>query len=458
MVHIVKVDAELIINPNPSTYKMTRLFKKPTSIQLIVAGFLFLIFIGAFLLTLPAASSSGYRQSFLNALFTASSAVTTTGLVVVDTGSFYSRFGQMIILALFQIGGLGYMIIITLVVLGIGGRLSISGQTLLRQSITRPTSVDMIRFAKIILLFTIVFELAGTIFLGLSWMRFFPCGKAFYLAAFHSVSAFCTAGFSLFPDSLKAYNECFSINLIISILALGGGAGFFCLYELFVLLPEKRFMKQAIRLSTHTKIVLSSTALLILIGAGIIWISGSGAMISIFQAVSASTTTGFNTIEIGNMNKSSLWIILFLMFVGASPGGSGGGIKTVSFVLLLVFLRSYISGRNDVFIFKNRIPQETMRKVFAISIMAMVWVFTATGILMYMEKAAPLDILFQVVSALGTVGLSTGITPDLSFAGKVVIILSMFIGRAGPLAIAYSLVGRLKPASFTYPEADIVVS
>jgi trk system potassium uptake protein TrkH len=260
----------------------------------------------------------------------------------------------MIILALFQIGGLGYMIIITLVVLGIGGRLSISGQTLLRQSITRPTSVDMIRFAKIILLFTIVFELAGTIFLGLSWMRFFPCGKAFYLAAFHSVSAFCTAGFSLFPDSLKAYNECFSINLIISILALGGGAGFFCLYELFVLLPEKRFMKQAIRLSTHTKIVLSSTALLILIGAGIIWISGSGAMISIFQAVSASTTTGFNTIEIGNMNKSSLWIILFLMFVGASPGGSGGGIKTVSFVLLLVFLRSYISGRNDVFIFKNR--------------------------------------------------------------------------------------------------------
>ena len=447
---------------------MTRLFKKPTSIQLIVAGFLFLIFIGAFLLTLPSACSSGGRQSFLDALFTASSAVTTTGLTVVDTGSFYSRFGQIIILALFQIGGLGYMIIITFVVLGIGGRLSISGQTLLRQSITRPTSVDMIRFAKIILLFTLLFELAGTIFLGLSWMRFFPCGKAFYMAAFHSVSAFCTAGFSLFPDSMKAYNEFFSINLIISLLALGGGIGFFCLYEFFVLLPEKRFMKQAIRLSTHTKIVLSSTALLILSGAGVIWIAEAGTqdstillrpfMTSIFQAVSASTTTGFNTIEIGNMHTSSLWIILFLMFVGASPGGSGGGIKTVSFVLLLVFLRSYISGRNDVFIFKNRIPQETMRKVFAISITAMVWVFTATGILMHTEKAAALDILFQVVSALGTVGLSTGITPDLSSTGKVVIILSMFIGRAGPLAIAYSLVGQPKPASFTYPEADIVIS
>jgi trk system potassium uptake protein TrkH len=448
---------------------MIRLFKKPTSIQLIVTGFLFLIFIGAFLLTLPSASSSGGRQSFLDALFTASSAVTTTGLTVVDTGSFYSRFGQIIILGLFQIGGLGYMIIITFVVLGIGGRLSISGQTLLRQSITRPTSVDMIRFAKIILLFTLVFEMAGTIFLGLSWMRFFPCEKAFYLAAFHSVSAFCTAGFSLFPDSLEAYNECFSINLIISLLALGGGIGFFCLYELFVLLPEKRLMKQATRLSTHTKIVLSSTTLLILSGAVIIWIvveSGTQDstillrpfMASIFQAVSASTTTGFNTIEIGNMHTSSLWIILFLMFVGASPGGTGGGTKTVSFVLLLAFLRSYLSGRNDVFIFKNRIPRETMQKVFAIIIMAMAWVFIATGILMHTEKAAALDILFQVVSALGTVGLSTGITPELSFAGKVVIILSMFIGRAGPLAIAYSLVGRPKPASFTYPEADIVIS
>ncbi|MEA3428629.1 MAG: potassium transporter TrkG [Thermodesulfobacteriota bacterium] len=437
---------------------MTPLFKKTTSMQLIVVGFFFLIFIGAFLLTLPASSSNGYCQSFLDALFTAGSAVTTTGLVVVGTGSFYSSFGQMIILALFQIGGLGYMIIIALVVLGIGGRLSISGQTLLRQSITRPTSVDMIRFAKIILLFTLLFELAGTIFLGFSWMRFFPCEKAFYLAAFHSVSAFCTAGFSLFPDSLKAYNECFSINLIISLLALCGGTGFFCLYELFVLLPEKRFMKQTIRLSAHTKIVLSSTALLILIGAGIIWIAGNGVRASIFQAVSASTTTGFNTIEIGNMHTSSLWIILFLMFVGASPGGSGGGIKTVSFVLLLAFLRSHLSGRNDVFVFKNRVPQRTMQKVFAISITAMVWIFTATGILMYTEKAAALDILFQVVSALGTVGLSTGITQELSSAGKVVIILSMFIGRAGPLAIAYSLVGRKKPSSFTYPEADIVVS
>ncbi len=278
------------------------------------------------------------------------------------------------------------------------------------------------------------------------------------MAAFHSVSAFCTAGFSLFPDSLKAYNKCFSINLIISLLVLCGGIGFFCLYELFVLLPEKRFMKQAARLSTHTKIVLSSTALLILGGTGIIWIAESGAMASIFQAVSASTTTGFNTIEIGQMHTSGLWIILFLMFVGASPGGSGGGIKTVSFVLLLAFLRSYISGRNDVFIFKNRIPQETMQKVFAIIIMAMVWVFTASGILMHTEKAAALDILFQVVSALGTVGLSTGITPNLSFTEKLVIILSMFIGRAGPLAIAYSLVGRPKPALFTYPKADIVVS
>lgn len=437
-----------------------------TTFQSLSIGFILIILAGSILLTLPIASANGASQPFIDALFTATSAVTTTGLVVVDTGSFYSLFGQIVILLLFQVGGLGHMIIIALVVLGLGGKLSLSSRMLLHQSLSRTTSVDMIRFAKIVIIFTFLIEFIGASLLSLYWIHYFPLPQAVYSAVFYSVSAFCTAGFGLFADSLSSYQSSVVLNLIIIAICIAGGIGFFVLYDMVTLFDKILRHEHPRQLLVHGKFVLMLSGMLMAIGTVVILVServphssllGERLLSSAFQSVSASTTTGFNTVDIGAMTSTSLFTIIVLMFIGASPGGTGGGIKTASFGIMLLFLLSLLRGREDVNIFKRRISPEVINRVFAIGLISILWVVFATAILTTTEKAPFLGIFFEAVSAFGTVGLSTGMTPTLSTVGKIIISMSMLIGRVGPLAIGFSLIGRPKPVSFKYAQTEVLV-
>ena len=443
-----------------------KFWKEITPAQTLLMGFILIIVAGTILLTLPIASSEKISQPFIDAVFTATSAITGTGLVVVDTGSFYSFFGQMVLLTLIQIGGLGYMIFIALIILGFGGRMSFNSRILFNESLTHPTSIDMKKFVKIVFVFTFVIEFIGAGLLSIYWMRYFPIAKAIYSGIFHSISAFCTAGFGLFPDSLSSYRGSIVINLVIIGVCVAGAIGFFVLYDMYTLSKKIIKHERPRRLSIHSKFVLLISITLMFAGAVIIFISERGLqsstlrerlLSSAFQSILASTTTGFNTIDIGAMTPLSLFTIIFLMFIGASPGGTGAGIKTVSFGIILLFLFSLLAGREDVNLFKRRISPRTINKVFAISSIAILWVVLATGILITTEKASFLQVLFEVVSALSGVGLSTGITPALSTMGKIVISVTMLIGRMGPLAIGFSLVGKPKPVAFKYAEADVLV-
>ncbi len=313
---------------------LQKLTRQLTPIQSLLTGFILIILIGSILLTLPVASSKGVSQPFIDALFTVTSAVSTTGLIVVDTGSFYSLFGQIVILILIEIGGLGYMTFIVSIAYVLGKKLSLSSKMTLRESLTGLYSGDIKKFVKLVILFTFLFEFVGAVILSLYWMREFPISQSIYLGIFHSVSAFCTAGFGLFSDSFSSYQGSLVINMIISILCIGGGIGFFVLLDIYTLFRKTITHIRPRRLSIHSKLVLVLSISLIVIGTGVIFISESGlsslplghrVLSSAFQSITASTTTGFNTIDIGAMTSTSLFTIIVLMFIGASPGGTGGG-------------------------------------------------------------------------------------------------------------------------------------
>ncbi|HKK01840.1 MAG TPA: potassium transporter TrkG [Desulfuromonadales bacterium] len=438
---------------------MAAFVRKPTPFQMTVVGFAALILIGAVLLCLPFAQAGPGRLSFLDALFTSTSAVTTTGLVVVETGRAFSLFGQMVILALFQVGGLGYMIVIALVVLGLGGRLSIGARILLRESLSRPTRVDMLRFVRVILFFTIFWEGAGTLALAWLWRGAMSPAMACYQGFFHAVSAYCTAGFSPFADNLATFGRSPAVQVVIAIVTLAGGLGFFVLYDLTTALRSRLGGRERRGVCLHSRVALTATLALIAVGSVLLRLGGVGTWWDAsFQAISASTTTGFNTVPIGTLSAASRWVLTVLMFIGASPGGSGGGIKTIGFVLLLAYLRTHLRGREDVVLGQRTVPRLLINKALAIVLIAALWTVLATGVMLATSAGEPLALLFEVVSALGTVGLSTGLTAGVGATGKVVLMLSMFIGRVGPLVIGYSLLGGDRSAPYGYPEAELAVT
>jgi len=436
---------------------LEKLWDVLTPIQLLVIGYISISIIGSLLLMLPIASSSGISQNYIDALFTSTSASTTTGLIVEDTGTYYSLFGQGIILLLFQIGALGYMIGVTLMVLGLGGKISITDRILLRESVKRPTTVNMIWFVKIITIITFTIEALGALALSLYWTKDFGFNDALYLGVFHSVSAFCTAGFSLFKDGFIGYQSSILLNVVISVLCILGAIGFFVIYDVLRFFKSS-YKKEQKKLSVYTKFSFLLTVTLILFGFIIIFLSeGNSIMASMFQAISSSSTTGFNSVDISIMGLPSLFIMMILMFIGASSGGTGGGMKSSTFGVLVLFTYYLLKGKKDVNIFKRIISPEKIDKAFGIFITSMIFIVVALGILLFTEEFSFISLLFEIVSALGTVGLSLGITPHLSSIGKLVIISLMLIGRIGPLAIGFSLLGKQKEISFKYPKADIFV-
>ncbi len=440
--------------------------RRITSAQFIVISFVTIILAGAILLTLPISSSSRTPQPFIDALFTSTSAISTTGLVVVDTGSFYSLFGQIVILILIQIGGLGYMIFIVSAAYALKKRISLNTQLLAQESLVGASFGEMKKIVQATVIYTLIFELGSAVILTLYWLPKFSMPKAIYLGVFHSVSAFATAGFGLFPDSFMSYQSSILINIAISITCIAGAIGFFVLYDIDSLFRNTIKKIYPRRLSTHTKLALLVSAILIVIGSAVIFISestssqssfGQRALTSAFQAISAATTTGFNSVDTGAMTSTSLFLIIILMFIGSSPGGTGGGIKTTTFGVMIASALALSKGKQDINLFKRRVSYETVNKALAISMFAILVVITGTLILTATEAASFIKILFEVVSAFGTVGLSAGITPALSVVGKIVITVIMLIGRVGPLAIGFALFGRAKPAAFKYATGNVFV-
>lgn len=437
-----------------------------TTAQSLTLGFVLLTLVGALILMLPVSSAQGVRTSFIDALFTATSAVTTTGLVVVDTGSYFSWFGQIVILLLFQIGGLGYMIFFALIVMGIGKKLSISSRILLHESINRPATINMRKFVKVVILFTFCFEFVGAVLLSLYWGRYFPFLHAIYYGIFHSVSAFCTAGFALWQDSFTAWQSSVYINIVAFFVCAAGGIGFFVLYDLYSCTKKWLKRERPRNLLSHTKLALVLTVCLTAFGAVVIFFSEhwpvamgikDKLLAAFFQSYSASTTTGFNTIDIGAMSSGSLFTVIILMIIGASPGGTGGGIKTTTVGLIIAFICAFFKGQEDISVYKRNVSMKIIGKAFALASLAILWLVMVSLILTQTEKTDFIKVVFEAASALGTVGLSTGITSSLSIAGKILLSMTMLIGRIGPLAIGFSLIGKQKPSRFKYAEAEILI-
>ncbi|MBN2408283.1 MAG: Trk family potassium uptake protein [Candidatus Aminicenantes bacterium] len=438
---------------------------RPKPLQILAGGYLLITIIGTILLSLPAATADGSRQPILDAWFLATSAVSTSGLTVVDISRYYSPFGQIIIMAIFQIGGLGYMSFFVFMLSLLKKNLTISRRVVAIESVSGAGELSLSRFFKAVILTTFSFESIGALIFYLSWHSELEPARAAYLSVFHSVSAFCTAGFSLFSDSLVSFQENLPINLTISLLSLFGGVGFIVLIDLQGFLSKAIAKKRPRRLSPHTRLVLAAMASIMAVSfVTIILVEpfrglrvGDKILAALFQAISASTTDGFNTVDIGALAPSALLVLIFLMLIGAGPGSTAGGFKISTFGTLVLAVWSFLHGKKDVNFQGRRIPDETISKAFFILFIFLgVAAFDAV-ILANTEEASFLQLIFEISSALGNTGLSMGITSSLTPVGRILITLTMFLGRVGPLTLGLSLLGRKSDGDYHYAKAAIYV-
>jgi trk system potassium uptake protein TrkH len=437
--------------------------------QLLGGGFLALIAIGTMLLVLPVAGPAGGPLTLVEALFTATSAVCVTGLIVVDTPNDLSLFGQLVVLALIQLGGLGYMTLTTAVAVSLGRRITLQERLALQEALHVETLEGLLPFSMRVLKLTLVFEAAGAVVLAAWWWPEHGPARALYLGIFHAVSAFNNSGFSLFSTSLTDSRGDPVVNLVVMALFVCGGIGYLVLSEL--LSAGRRA-----RLSLHSRFVVAMTAalgvtatvtILLLersnpaslgpLGYGEAWLAAA------FQALTPRTA-GFNTLDMASLHESTLFVIMLLMFVGGGAGGTAGGIKITTFGIMILALWATVRGRTDAVIFRRRLPRDLVPQAFAISLIAFLAVNLVAGILLIIEGRDLMPILFEVVSAFGTVGLSVGedgapvsLVGHFSTAGQLLITLLMFAGRLGPLTLAIALArGRAQPA-FRYPEGKVLV-
>ncbi len=457
----------MLISRLKSSKKLINLFSlKPA--QLMITSFIFIIGSGAILLMLPAATKSGVKLSLLDALFTATSAACVTGLIVKDTAAYFSLFGQAVILLLIQMGGLGIMTFSVSLALMLKKNINMRQEVLMRDMIGHNTLVDIKSTLLFIFKMTIVFELAGALALFIIWEgKFVGILNTMYQALFHSVSAFCNAGFSIFSDNLMGFYNDIPTNIIICLLVISGGLGFMVIKDLTDNFRGRIDSKRAerIRFKMQTKIVLCTSVLLILLGGVSIYMlesnnslaymdTKSKITVSLFQSIT-SRTAGFNTIDIAKFYPPTVFFIIMLMFIGGSPGSTAGGVKTTTISILWAVICCGLSRKENVEMFKRTISVEIIKKAIIIFIVSLALLFVFTVLLLYTENQPLLQVIFEAASAFGTVGLSTGITSTLSPAGKGIITLLMFIGRLGPLTIAYGFLRQRKPARYLYAEESV---
>jgi trk system potassium uptake protein TrkH len=440
--------------------------------RIVFIGFALLIFVGTILLMLPVASTHEHI-GFVNALFTSTSAVCVTGLTVVDTGNAFSLFGQAVILMLIQFGGLGIMTMSTLFLMLAGRRPGLTGQILVQDTFTHSRERRISGILKDVVLFTCAIEGLGMVLLFFCFLPRNDVQTSLYLSIFHSISAFCNAGFSVFSDSFVSYRGNWLLNLVVCFLIVAGGIGFLVLFEL----KRKLSLRQGAlsRLSLHSKLVLSTTAILILTGTllilGMEWKNTleplsipNRFMGALFQSITARTA-GFNTLSIGNMANETLFFIMLLMFIGASPGSCGGGVKTTSFATLVMLGVSRFRGQDRPQLFKRSISSVSIGKAVSVIMLSAMVICVGIMLLLMTElgdvghpssRGKFLELLFEVVSAFGTVGLSTGITAGLTAISKVVLSGIMFVGRLGPLVVGVAL-SRDTVSRYYYAEENIMV-
>lgn len=441
-----------------------------TIARTICLGFVAVILVGTALLMLPLSIAEPGWNNPLIALFTATSAVCVTGLIVVDTGTYFSSWGQAFILALIQIGGLGYMTLTTFLMLILRRRFDLRQKVAIQSSFDRPFQQGSRYLMQSIFATTLIFELLGMIGLLQTFAADYGVGRGLWLAGFHSISAWNNAGFSLFPDSLVQYRGNWWINFIIPALVIFGGIGYQVILELFLWVQSLRKTVR-LRFSLNFKVVISTTLFLLIFGwvafaliefqnpetiANLTW--SERILTTWFQSMT-TRTAGFNTLDFGQMGDAALIVCIGLMLIGASPSGTGGGIKTTTLRILLNCTRSTLQGRECVVMYGRTLSNSLIFKAIAVLMGSGITVGIVTLLLSITEtnKFPFLPLLFEAVSAFATVGISTGITADFSAWGQGILILTMYIGRVGILVFMAALIGDPQPSQIKYPEENLLV-
>lgn len=432
--------------------------------MLVALSFALLIGLGTLLLMLPWANTNGQWRPVLDALFTATSASCVTGLAVLDTGRDLTLFGQLVLIVLIQIGGLGIMTITSLLSMGLGKRINIRQRLLIQESLNQDEPGGVLHITKNIVRYTLLMEAVFGTLLAVYFYKDMGA-KAFYWGYWHAVSAFCNAGFDLMGHfaSFVSLRDDIAVNLCFIVLITVGGIGFTVIEDVLAKRCWRKF-------TLHTKIVLSVNGLLLLGGTLLIWLleRGNGATIgqlgagqqllaALFQSVSLRTA-GFNTIDIASVGQATLFIMMALMFIGASSTSTGGGIKTTTFAVLIASTFALLRGKKDVVLFRRRLDSAVINKSTSVFVLAILWAATATLLLLVLDdKGQPLRfVLFEVFSAMGTVGMGVGITPQWNGWCKLVLILTMFIGRIGILTFSMSFFNK-KADRLRYPTENILI-
>lgn len=429
-----------------------------------VYGFAAFIAIGTIVLTLPIASAGRQWTPVGDALFTSTSAVCVTGLVVLDTGTYWSTFGQVVILLLIQLGGFGFMISSTLLLLVLRRRATLRDRILLRESLGSGGLGSVLDVTRKVILFTLISETIGSIILSIAFMGDMEAPQAVWWGVFHAVSAFNNAGFDLVGGfrSLVPFNNRPEVLLPIAGLFIVGGISYTVVEDL---VTQRRF----VRLALDSKLVLVTTAALVVLGtAGVLFteranpdtlggMSVGPRLLNAFFTGVTPRTAGFNTVDTAAMTENGLFVLIALMFVGGAAGSTAGGIKVQTFGLLFFALVTAVRGGSDVEAFGRRVPSGYLLRAIAVVLLALALVFVVAFALTLSERARFLYLLFEAFSAFGTVGMSTGVTPDLSPVGRAIMTLTMFAGRLGPLTLVLALAAREHPRSYRWPYEGVKI-
>lgn len=438
------------------------ILKKLSHSQILAGGFFIIILIGAFILNMGFSSAKGESIDFLDALFTSTSSVCVTGLIVADTGTYWSNFGKFVIMLLIQIGGLGFMTIATLGVIISGEKLSYSKKLLIQDSLSSEKTSDIIKFCKKIILVSLFIELVGAICLSIAFVPEFGFVKGICYGIFHSVTAFCNAGFDIMGNfsSLTAYFNNPIVNISIMLLIILGGLGFSTIFDI----NRKRAFK---KFRLNTKIILITTAILIVIPTFLFFIFemnnpktlgnmnlGEKILASLFQVVSPRTA-GYNTIELSQMYDSTKFLTIILMFIGGAPASTAGGLKTTTFALIIISVYCLFKQKSEIEIFGRTVPFKNLNKALVSLVIGFTLVITGTMIILSYSDFDFLTVLYEVTSAYATVGLTLGITTKLNAICKITLIILMFMGRVGSLTVLYSFIKTDSKKKYKYPKEEI---
>lgn len=431
---------------------MFQLIKKQPPVRIIALGFAAVILLGSVLLMLPCSIQDGVTVRYIDALYTSTSAVCVTGLIAVDAGDTFTPLGQFFLGMLIQVGGLGVTAVGAGVILAMGKKVNMKGRNIIREAMNLDSGKGTVRFIQSVFLTTITFELVGAALSFIVFVQDYPPLHALGISLFHSVAAFNNSGFDILGNfqNLIPYQDDVLLNLVTCGLIFFGGIGFLVIREIVT----KRFHWR--KFSMHTKVVLTVSTALIVSGTVLLWLTEDVTLLGAFFHSVSARTAGFSTYSLGNFSNAGLFVLTVLMFIGASPGSTGGGIKTSTFFVLLQGIKSAATNKSEK-AFRYAIPVDAFRKAAVITLIALGVVITGTYLMVIMEPDITLmDALFEVTSAFGTVGLSTGITSGLSDGSKILSIITMYIGRLGPLTIA-SLWYFSRGERASYPDGNISI-